>query len=202
MPVLEITQLRLKGLTVDDPVLLQSLSLVRGKLQTDSRFFNCIEDPSLIYIFGVWSSLDAHLEFLASPARDEVLGPQEEILDFQWTVHLELNVISPLLLDAPFIAIERIALKAVHVDAYNQDIEEYVRGLEVIKPWNITHGLRCDTPTESHEAVILTSLNYTGPHVTFAGRNAILGRNSDYKGAYQEIQVHRTLNMERTRYGA
>jgi len=74
MPVVEITQLRLKGLLTDDPLLLDSLSLVRDKLQTDSRFFSCIEDPSLVYIFGFWESLDAHLQFLASPARDEVLG--------------------------------------------------------------------------------------------------------------------------------
>ncbi|KAF2625350.1 hypothetical protein BU25DRAFT_301132, partial [Macroventuria anomochaeta] len=156
MPVVEITQLRLKGLTVDDPALLQSLSLVRGKLQTNSRFFSCIEESSLVYIFGVWPTLDAHLEFLASPARDEVLGPQEEILDFQWTIHLELNAISPILFDAPFIAIERLTVDAGYVDAYSKVIEEHVRTLQMTDPLNVTYGWRCDVPG-SHEATILTS---------------------------------------------
>ncbi|KAF9693564.1 hypothetical protein EKO04_008172 [Ascochyta lentis] len=202
MPVVEITQLRLKGLTVDEPELLKSLSLVRSKLQTNSRFFSCIEEPSLIFIFGVWPSLDAHLEFLASPARDEVLGPQEDMLDFQWTVHLELDTITSLLFDVPFIAIERLKVDAGHVDAYDQAIEEHVRGLQTIEFFNVTHGWRCDMPTDSHEAVVVTSSTSTSPHSTFAGGHTGLGPDGDDKGPYQEISIHHARNLERTKCDA
>ncbi|KAF1926073.1 uncharacterized protein M421DRAFT_23467, partial [Didymella exigua CBS 183.55] len=159
MPVVEITQLRLKGVAVDDPALLESLSQARGKLQTNSRFFSCIEASRLIYIFGVWPSLDAHLEFLASPARDEVLGPQEAFLEFQWTIHLELDTISPLLLDAPFLAIERFDIDAVNVEAYDQVVKNHARELQSSgrEPSDVTYAWRCDMPTGSHEAAILTS---------------------------------------------
>ena len=133
MPVVEITKLRLKGLTVHDPALLESLSLVRDKLQTNSRFFSCIGDSSLIYIFGVWANLDAHLAFLASPARNEVLAPQEEMLDLQWTVHLELNSFSPHLLDSAFVAIERFKVDPGHLTTYDQVVKEHVRQLQMKK---------------------------------------------------------------------
>ncbi|KZM20101.1 uncharacterized protein EKO05_0007544 [Ascochyta rabiei] len=202
MSVIEITQLRLKGLTVDEPELLKSLSLVRGQLRTNSRFFSCIEDSSLIFIFGVWPSLDAHLEFLASPARDEVLGPQEDILDFRWTVHLELDSASLLLLDAPFIAIERLNVDPGHIVAYDGVIKEHVRHLQKTESLKVTHGWRCDMPTGSHELVILTSSGSTRPHFTFADERIVPSHDSNNKGAYQKISTHHAWNMERTRSDA
>lgn len=201
MPVVEITQLRLKGLTVDDPALLESLSLVRGKLQTNSRFFSCIEDSSLVYIFGVWPSLDAHLEFLASPARSEILGPQENILDFQWTAHLELNAISPLLLDVPFIAIEKVDVNGDQVGAWNQDIDEHVRHLQKTDQLDVIHGWRCDTPIGSHEAITLTRVLSLDPDVAFAGRHTALDPQGNDTGAYRSILFHRARNIEQTDSG-
>jgi hypothetical protein len=196
MSVVEITQLRLKGLTVDDPTLLESLSLVRGKLQTNSRFFSCIEDPSLIYIFGVWPSLDAHLKFLASPARNEILGPQEDILDFQWTAHLKLNAISPRLLDVPFIAIEKVEVNGDQVGAWNQDIDEHARHLQMIDQLDVIHGWRCDAPIGNHEAITLTRMLSLDPDVAIAGRHATLHPQGNNTGAYRCILFHRARNIE------
>lgn len=196
MPVVEITQLRLRGVTADDPALLESLSQVRGKLQTNSRFFSCIEEPSLVYIFGVWPSLDAHLDFLASPARDEVLGPQEAILDFQWTIHLKLDSISPLLLDAPFLALERLDVNAANVDAYNQVVENLRRN----DPLDVTYAWRCDMPTGSHEAAVLTSWNSEEYGDTEAGRHITLNGNED--GSFRAILFHRARNMEHAQFRA
>lgn len=198
MPVIEITQLRLKVLTFDDPALLKGLSLVRSKLQTNSRFFSCIEDTNLIYIFGVWSSLDAHQTFLASPTRDEILGPQEEILDFQWTIHLELDVTSPLLLDAPFIAIERLDVNADQVDAYDKVIQEHVRSLQNSGLSEATYGWRCDMPAGSYEAVVVSSSSSEGPRVTLAGRHIALSGDDRSAQDFRETQLHRAWNLERT----
>lgn len=196
MAVLEITQLRLKGVEVDDLALLESLSLVRGKLQTNSRFFSCIEDSSLVYIFGVWPDLDAHLEFLTSPARDEILGPQENILDFQWTAHLKLNAISPFLLDVPFIALERVNVNTNHIGAWNQDIDTHVRHLQQTDQLSVTHGWRCDLPTASHEAIALTRLTSLGPDVAFVGKPTALDPQSDDTGPYRCILFHHARNIE------
>src|SRR4051812_38878765 len=91
MPVLEVTQLRLKGISAADQSLLDSLDAVRSILKTNSRFYHCIEEPSLIYILGIWPSLAAHRAFLDSPECHEILGPQEELLEFQWSLHMELD---------------------------------------------------------------------------------------------------------------
>src|SRR5699024_7475874 len=105
--VLEVTQLRLRELSADDPALLESLSTVRAELQTGSHFYNCIDDPGLIYILGTWPSLNAHIDFLASPSKDHILGPQEKMLQFCWTVHVELGGVNLLPLDMPILVIER-----------------------------------------------------------------------------------------------
>lgn len=71
MAVIEILQLRLKdGVAASDPTLLSVLQSVREQVKTHSRFYNCIEDSSLFYIFGDWESLEGvtrgNKEFLAS----------------------------------------------------------------------------------------------------------------------------------------
>lgn len=106
--------------------------MVRGILQTNSRFFSCIGDSSPLYIFGIWPSLDAHLQLLASPARNEILGSHEAFLDFQWTIHLATSSFKSRLLDAPFLVVESFGVRTDHVDAYDQYLAEHVRRLESI----------------------------------------------------------------------
>lgn len=74
MPILEVCQLRLKeGVSVTDESLLKNLSTVRSIIETNSQFYHCIEDPSLIYILGMWSTLQTHQNFLASPEKKTIL---------------------------------------------------------------------------------------------------------------------------------
>jgi hypothetical protein len=196
MPVVEITQLRLKGVTANDTTLLESLSQVRGRLQTNSRFYSCIDESSLIYIFGVWPSLDAHLEFLASPVRNEVLGPQEAILDFQWTIHLEIDVTSSRLFEAPFLAIERFDVDAANIEAFHLAVMGHAQKLRSKDqdPWKITYAWRCDLPTESHEAVVLTTWNSEDCGRPEAVRQ--ITPNDDDNGSFRRILFHRAWNME------
>ncbi|KAJ4365233.1 hypothetical protein N0V83_008851 [Neocucurbitaria cava] len=199
MPVLEVTQLRVKGLSADDPALLQSLSVVRGKLKTNSRFYHCIEDPTLIYILGIWPSLDAHLEFLASPERDEILGPQEDMLDFCWSVHMGLDGMSSLPLDAPVLAIEIMKIKGDCVEAFDQAVIRHTQHILGSHPFKVAHGWRCDAAAGSHEALIFTGWENTQAHVTFAV-NQEGHRDGDkaaLNGQYEVIQVHHAKNLER-----
>lgn len=107
MPVVEVTQLRLKSVAPDDPAQLKNLSSARAILKTQSEFYTCIDDLTLIFILGLWPNLEAHRAFLASPRAAEVLGPQEGMLEFRWAVHMELDAMDSLPLDAPVMATSR-----------------------------------------------------------------------------------------------
>ncbi|KAF1849921.1 uncharacterized protein K460DRAFT_360771 [Cucurbitaria berberidis CBS 394.84] len=198
MPVLEVTQLRLKRLSADDPVLLHSLSVVRGKLHTNSQFYHCIEDPTLIYILGTWPSLEAHLDFLASPARHEILGPQENMLQFSWTIHIELDGMSSLPLDAPVLAIEILSVKGDYINAFNQAVMRHTQLLQGSHPFRVAHGWRCDMAAGSHEALIFSGWENAQAHVTFAAQEGHSDcDNAAINGQYEEIQVHHATNLER-----
>jgi heme-degrading monooxygenase HmoA len=198
MPVLELTQLRLKGVAVDDPSLLESLSNVRGKLQTSSQFYSCIEDPTLIFILGIWPSLEAHHDFLASPARDEVLGPQEELADFQWSIHMPLNEMAFLPLDAPVLSIERLTVKEDCVDAYNQATAEDAQLLAThTQPFNVANGWRCDANPGLHEAFIFTGWETKETHTGFATKVQETTTFPAIKGLYTRLEVYHARNMER-----
>ena len=194
MPVLEITQLRLEGVAADDAALLECLSRVRGDLQTNSRFFSCNEDPSLVYIFGLWKSLDAHLEFLASPACSKILKPQEEILSFEWTIHLELSNVTSSLLDSSYMAIEKIDVNAANIHRFNEAIDRHVQALRSTNSLDITHGWRCDLPPGSYQAVILTSSGPDG----FCDIEAIERLVVAESDGCTSVLLHHAWNIERT----
>lgn len=173
MPVLEMTQLRLKRLAADDPALLRSLATVRAKLHTNSQFYNSVQDTTIIYILGIWPSLDAHLEFLASPERDEILGPQEDMLQFCWTIHVEIGGdMSSLPLDAPILAIERVRVQEKITSAFERSMKGHMQELQGSHQCKAVHGWRCDTTSESHEALIFSGWSAVQAHVNFATKNS------------------------------
>jgi heme-degrading monooxygenase HmoA len=114
MPTLELLKLQLKpGVSATSPRLLAILSSVRLFVKTNSRFYTCIEDNSLLYILGEWPSLEAHKAFLSSPERETVLKPQEEVADFAWCEHIEMSesMNTTLPLDAQVLALARLWIK-------------------------------------------------------------------------------------------
>jgi hypothetical protein len=193
MPALVMAQLRLKGLTADDPTLLQSLSTVRRKPHTSSQFYNCIDDPTLIYILGIWLSLDAHLKFLASPARDDVLGPQEDMLDFCWTIHIEFDGMSLLPLDASVLAIERMRVGGEYVEAFDRAIIRHTEELQGSHRSKVAHGWRCDAAPGSHEAVLSTGWETAQAHATLAFEKSTAAIDKQY----ETMQVIYAWNLER-----
>ncbi|KAH7125163.1 hypothetical protein B0J11DRAFT_299172 [Dendryphion nanum] len=198
MPVLEVTQLRLKEVAAHDPALLASLSIVRGKLQTKSVFYTCIEDPTHIVILGIWSTLEAHHHFLASPARDEVLGPQEHLLDFISTVHMDLDAMSSLPLDAPVLALERRFIKPDCLDAYNQAVTDDVRLMaQGTIPFNVIIGWRCDASPEHPEALVFTGWPSMEAHAAFAEKTRDHAETSAIRQLYHNPEAWHGRNMER-----
>ncbi|RDW91633.1 hypothetical protein BP5796_02798 [Coleophoma crateriformis] len=109
MPILEVLQVRLKpGTSPQDPTLLANLRMVRSRIGTNSRFYICIEDPTLLFILGQWPTLDAHRNFLKSPERDEILSAQDDQLEFRYMIHLEFGGMETLPLHAPVMALARL----------------------------------------------------------------------------------------------
>ncbi|KAF2848908.1 hypothetical protein T440DRAFT_427557 [Plenodomus tracheiphilus IPT5] len=198
MPILEITQLRLKGVAAHDPALLENLSDVRRKIQTSSRFYSCIEDPALIYILGIWPSLEAHLEFLASPARDEVLGPQENVLKFCWTAHLELDSMNSLPLDTPVLGIEKLRIGGGYRAEFEQVVARYAHILESTHTTKVKHAWRCDPPG-SHELFLFSGWRDLKSHVTFAEKHQGGSGNdvADITCPYDQMQIHHARCLER-----
>lgn len=198
MPVLEVTQLRLKGIPADDPTLLKSLSTVRGTLQTNSQFYHCVEDPTLIFVLGVWPTLDAHLDFLASPARDEVLGPQEDLLEFRWTLHMELDAMSSLPLDAPVLAIMRLLIKGDRVNAYDQAAAKDMHIIaDYTHPHNVVNGWRYDAAPGTHEALVFTGWESAHAHAAFAEKAGDNTKFPAIEGVYESMEVWHARNMEK-----
>jgi heme-degrading monooxygenase HmoA len=198
MPVLEITQLRLRDVHSDDPQLLHSLSLVRDKLQTKSRFYMCVEDPKTMYILGIWRDLAQHLDFLASPARDEVLGPQEDMLEFQWTVHMQLDSMSSLPLDAPILALERIGVEEGSVDAVDAAIARHAQQLLGSHSSRVAHGWRCDAARGNHEVIIFSGWGNVQDHVTFGARQQSqrIQKHAGIVRGCEDIMVHHAWDLE------
>lgn len=126
MPILEITQLRLKdGLQATLPSLLKILSNIGTVVPTSSHLYLSIEDPMIIFVLGVWPTI---LEFLALPEWSKLLKAQETQFDYDWMAHLDINnsEVSPLPLDAPVMAIARMFVKntADHLQGYQYYINK------------------------------------------------------------------------------
>jgi heme-degrading monooxygenase HmoA len=197
MPALEVTLLRLRGFSANDPVLLQSLSTVRDKLHTHSQFYNSIEDPAEIYVLGVWPSLEAHLEFLASPARNDVLGSQESLLEFCWTVHVEMGSMDLLPLDAPVLVIEKLDFSGDRGDAYVQAVTDHVQKLRSSHRFKVAHGWRCDLSTGSHEALVFSGWDTAQAYVTLTTKEDHTDGNIKANGGvYEKMKITLARNLE------
>ena len=194
----KLPSLRLKGVAADDPTVLRCLSAVRAELQTGSQFYNGIEDPTLIYILGIWPSLEAHKEFLASPAREEILGPQEDMLQFCWMLHMELDSMSLLPLDAPVLAIERMRVREDCIGTFDQAVTRHTQQHRGSHPFEVAHGWRCDTSPENHGAIVFTGWQTAQAHVTFATEKSYSDSGIAGIGQqYETLQVTRAWNLER-----
>jgi len=96
--VLEILRLASpdKSPLSNDPKILAALRAVRHNLKesvhnTDSRFYVRRDRPENIYVFGEWDSVAQHVNFMRSAAREEILKPQEGMLEFVGVVHVQMT---------------------------------------------------------------------------------------------------------------
>ncbi|KAE9372807.1 hypothetical protein N431DRAFT_558540 [Stipitochalara longipes BDJ] len=207
MPVLEILQLKVKpNITPTDPSILTSLQTVRSLLAqkihpTHSRFYQSIEDASLIYVLGLWDSLSQHQDFLSSPFRAEVLAPQEHLLDFSWCVHIPLEKMEDLPLEAPVVAIARLKVKSgEHVVIHKEITGRYREVLEEsTKPFGVVEGWRVDGGEEGErEQLVITGWREREDHLAFTASSR--EKFEDYRGLrehWESVEASHMKDMER-----
>lgn len=209
MAILEICQLKIKShLSHDDPSLLVALQKARTKLRnkvvdTQSRFYRCIEDPSLIYIMGTWPSLDKHKEFLASSHKAEILDEQDKLFDFQWIIHTHRTEIDGALetvpLQAPVIAIARLYINEEGVSSYQALIDKYAKVVEDgTKPYKPFSAWRVDCDDGKYEHLMITGWEKDSDHFEFARKT--IDTYPEYGGVkdyYEGADVKHVKDMER-----
>ncbi|KAF2635848.1 hypothetical protein P280DRAFT_473492 [Massarina eburnea CBS 473.64] len=201
MPVLEVTQLQLKGVTPSSPALLESLSIVRGILKTQSEFYSCIDDPTLIFILGLWPSLEAHAEFLSSTHAGEILGPQEAMLEFRWAVHVGLNDMTALPLEAPVLSLTRRTVNDGDVDAYKKATTKEEQAIISSSSHKVVSGWRLDAAEGSHEALLFSGWTSAQASAVFNASRQTEMHCDDHVatgGLYETLEVHHAWNLERS----
>ena len=204
MGVLEILQLRLKpAYSPSDPIIIATLDKERKELRekvhnTQSRMFTAVDDPSLIYIFGVWPSLEKHRAFLASPLKAEIIN--SPLFKLGWMFHIPLDSIDELPLDAPVVAVARQHIKGnKHVTGYKEKITETYREtlLKEIKPYKIVSGWRVDGNAGEEEHAVITGWETKEDHMAFeAGLKAKYRDYARLEEHGDQLEVYHLKDLE------
>jgi hypothetical protein len=164
MSVLEICLLKVRdSIHPTEPALLFALQKARTGLKekvinTHSRFYQCIDDPSRIYILGIWPSLGRHHEFLASPEKSAILDSQEESFDFGWVIHVPMNEMEDLPLKAPVLDLGYFRFKEGQDGRFGDVWAKYRdQVVECTNPYPVMDGWRVDVNKgDLKEFVVLT----------------------------------------------
>jgi len=169
---------------------------------THSRFFQALEDPTLIYVLGLWPNLQTHQSFLASPLKPEILSPQQDLLDFGWMIHIPLEDLESLPLGAPIVAIARLHVKGgEHVIAHKEITGRYGGMLvERTKPYGVVEGWRVDGEegAQEQEQVVITGWEAKEDHLAFgAGLRETYPDYAGLRDHWQGIEVNHMRDMEK-----
>jgi len=204
MSILEICQLKIKPrLSQDDASLLVALQKARTRLRnnvidTQSRFYRCIEDYSLIYILGIWPSLDRHEEFLASAHKSEILDEQDELFDFQWIIHTEIKGgMEAVPLQAPVLGIARLLIRKEGVSAYQAVVDTYTNVIEKgTKPYKPFAAWRVDCEEGKYEHLVITGWQKEGDHAIFTQKTREYPEYAAVWENYEGMDVRHAIDME------
>lgn len=174
MSVLEVLLLKVKShLSHSDPALLAALREARTGLKervidTQSRFYQSISDPSLIFIFGIWPSVARHHEFLASHEKSAILDNQEELFDFKWALHIPINSMVDLPLAAPVVFLEAFVAREDGREKLRTAWEEHRTVIrEKTRLFPALGGERVEEQGR-WDFLVISGLEYEGEHEEFA----------------------------------
>jgi heme-degrading monooxygenase HmoA len=178
-----------RGNPVLPDVLIENLKQAKAALESVSgygfRYFQQIEDPSTIYITGLWDSVAAHDTFLASPKNKELLELFKD--DLSWVGdrmltlwHLEGDVFNldpsnglKSVFTAPIISCNRHFVPREKKEGFVSKFEE-VRGIleDYTKPFKVIGGWRIEKEEvdgrEREEWALFSGFDSVDHHMAFA----------------------------------
>ena len=165
--------------------LIEKLKAARIVLEKSSghqfRYFQQVEDPSIVYIFGNWDSVSAHQAFLPSQDnqqllelfKDDVLTEGEKKMQM-W--HLDGDLFNGVnewqmhVLEAPTISCNRHFVPTEKKEGFQTKFEE-VRGLleDFTKPYKVVGGWRIEKDSEEEEEwALFSGFQSVNNHMEFA----------------------------------
>lgn len=194
MPVTEFVVLSLtKPVTSDSPTLpetvIQHLKEAKAVLESASgygfRYFQQVEDPSKVYILGLWDSVTAHTTFIASPENQRLLELLKDEIFFTgerkitlWHLEGDVFALDPSsglksVFTAPVISCNR------HFVSTDRRVEFVTKFQEVrsiledyTKPFNVVGGWRIEKEEvegkEREELVLFSGFDSVDNHMVFA----------------------------------
>lgn len=183
MAVTELALFRLReGTDVGSKTILNNLLIAKRELEKGSGFefslWHCIEEPSLIYLIGAWSSVQYHMEkFLPSSENQELLSLFKDLIDVDWMFHIAIDQTkSSIPLDAKILAVGRHFVKDEErlgfqeaFDANKFELESYIGGTEkIVGGWRIDRGVDTTSKHSDQEFVSFTGWESVDQHVGFA----------------------------------
>lgn len=148
MSILEFATFSIKSPhTIDTPELKSALQNALRVLKKASGFtFNLlhqVEDTSVLYLLGSWTSVEAHNEFLVSPENITLLDTVKDLINVDLLFHAEIEK-ATLPLDAPCIALSRVIIKAGKKEEFEEMwgmarsyVAEYTNPYPFIGGWRV-----------------------------------------------------------------
>lgn len=179
MAVLELAVFSIKSpYSVDTPELKSSLQNVLQVLNKASGFtfdlHQQLEDPSILYLLGSWTSVETHNEFIASSENKSLLEDLKDRIKVDLFFHAEIDK-SVLPLNAPCVAVGRHFIKADKKEEFSTVWNANSHHLaEFTKPYPLVGGWRIDGIEDglSGEWVQFTGFQSVENHHEFAKTEA------------------------------
>jgi quinol monooxygenase YgiN len=190
MTVTEVALLRLaSSITIEDANLRSALVRAKAVMQdyTGNTFyyFQQIEDPSCIYIFGEWESLDQHMNhFIPSPENQALLESLKDSMTVDWLLHANVShadlplpksaaEMAKALRGELVLSVARHFVKSENRERFRQTFEANRNYLQdYITEGEIGGGWRMDIEGGKDEWVLLCPFKNIQQHLDFAETEA------------------------------
>lgn len=161
-------------------------------------FFQQIEDPTILYIIGAWSSTAAHESFLPSSQNLALLDLFRGQIDIENILmyHIELDAnTTPLPLNAPAISVNRHFIKHDQRDLFRKRFEEVKPLLQgYTKPRPVAGGWRIEKEAEDKEEwVLLSGFDSLDHHMGFSKTDEF----QKYRGIVEYVDGFELKHMKR-----
>lgn len=177
MPVLELAILPLlSGVTATSPAVLSKLRHLSTAQKSASgfpvQFLQQVEDPSLIYLLGGWSSVATHNVHLLTAENLAVLELFRDIVDIPTIVMFHVNVtpqLLPQLVEAKIVSVNRQIIKEGQEEQFEAAFGEAKNLLEkYTKPVPVIGGWKVEEEEGKKEFVLLSGFESVEHHFDFA----------------------------------